>query len=125
MIPIRSNTSKGWSPASEGDGIYMDGRPTARHITRDGASVTVTATRGGVGVIESEDPVRIRRLSALEAWRLMGFTDEEYAKAKGTGAGETALFRMAGNSIVVPVLVSVFEGLLDGSTDGQRTLDGW
>lgn len=124
MIPIRSNNRAGWSPAEEGDGIHTRAPPYMRHITRGGASVTLT-TKSEAGVIESEDPVRIRRLSALEAWRLMGFTEEEYAKAKATGAGETALFRMAGNSIVVPVLVSVFGGLLDGSTDGQRTLDGW
>lgn len=47
MIPIRSNTARGWSPASEGDGIYTDAPPTARHITRDGASGTITTARGG------------------------------------------------------------------------------
>ncbi len=76
-------------------------------------------------MIEGESPVRIRYLSSREAWRLMGFTDAEYDRAKATGATEAQLYRMAGNSIVVPVLVSVFGGLLDGSTDGQRTLDGW
>lgn len=55
----------------------------------------------------------------------MGFSDAEYDRAASTGATEAQLYKMAGNSIVVPVLVSVFGAVIEGSTDGQTTLDGF
>ena len=56
--------------------------------------------------------VRIRRLTALECWRLMGFDDEDFYKAKNSGVSDTQLYKQAGNSIVVNVLAKIFENLL-------------
>lgn len=52
---------------------------------------------------------RIRKLTPLECFRLMGFTDEDFDKIKGIS--NTQLYKMAGNSIVVNVLEAIFKQL--------------
>jgi DNA (cytosine-5)-methyltransferase 1 len=54
---------------------------------------------------------RCRKLTPLECWRLMGFTDEDFAKAKAAGISDSQLYKQAGNSIVVPVLEGIFRNL--------------
>lgn len=53
---------------------------------------------------------RIRKLTPLECFRLMGFSDEEFNRIKGVS--NTQLYKMAGNSIVVNVLEGIFNNLL-------------
>ena len=52
--------------------------------------------------------MRIRKLTPLECWRLMGFTDEEFKRAADAGTSNSQLYKQAGNSIVVDVLVAIF-----------------
>lgn len=63
-------------------------------------------TVGGGGLepkVMEENNVRIRKLTPRECWRLMGFTDEDFEKAKQVNS-DTQLYKQAGNSIVVNVL---------------------
>ena len=55
--------------------------------------------------------MRIRKLTSKEAWRLMGFNDDDYNKAKRVCA-ETYLYHQAGNSIVVDVIYNVLKSFL-------------
>lgn len=57
------------------------------------------------------DNVRIRKLTPRECWRLMGFTDEDFDKAKEVNS-DTQLYKQAGNSIVVNVLEAIFKEML-------------
>lgn len=59
-----------------------------------------------------EENIKIRKLTPLECWRLMGFTDKDFEKAKETGNSNTQLYKQAGNSIVVNVLEKIFKNLL-------------
>ena len=59
------------------------------------------------------DGLRIRKLTPRECWRLMGFTDEEFEKASQVNSN-TQLYKQAGNSIVVNVLVNILNNLLKG-----------
>ena len=59
----------------------------------------------------TEQDYRVRKLTALECWRLMGFSDEDFKKAKESGVSNTQLYKQAGNSIVVPVLEGIFKSL--------------
>lgn len=58
------------------------------------------------------DGYRIRKLTAKEYWRLMGFTDIEFECAQISGVSNSQLYRQAGNSIVVDVLSAIFKELL-------------
>ena len=51
---------------------------------------------------------RIRRLTPLECWRLQGFTDKEFFKAQKVNS-DTQLYKQAGNTITVNVLVELFK----------------
>lgn len=55
---------------------------------------------------------RIRKLTPLECWRLMDFTDEEFYAAQLSGVSNSQLYKCAGNSIVVAVLQAIFKELL-------------
>lgn len=55
--------------------------------------------------------LRIRKLTPKECWRLMGFADEDFEKARQVNS-DTQLYKQAGNSIVVDVLVAIFRNLL-------------
>lgn len=54
---------------------------------------------------------RIRKLTPKECWRLMGFDDADFEKAKAAGMSNTQLYKQAGNSICVPVLTAIFRQL--------------
>lgn len=52
-----------------------------------------------------------RRLTMREAFLLMGFTEEEYAKASSLNFSYRKLNQLIGNSIVVNVLQAIFEAM--------------
>lgn len=56
--------------------------------------------------------LRIRKLTPLEYWRLMGFDDSDYQKVKASGMSNTQLYKQAGNSIVVNVAEALFKELV-------------
>lgn len=53
----------------------------------------------------------IRKLTPLECWRLMGFSDKDFHKAKNIGLSESKLYERAGRGIVVPMLEEIFKNL--------------
>ena len=62
-------------------------------------------------VIVGESGVRIRRLTPRECWRLQGFPDEYFDKAKAAGISDSQLFKMAGNAVTVNVARAIGERL--------------
>ena len=56
--------------------------------------------------------LKIRKLTPKECWRLMGFSDQDIEKVKAVGMSDTQLYKQAGNSIVVNVLIAIFEKML-------------
>lgn len=54
---------------------------------------------------------KIRALSPLETWRLMGFMDNDFKKAKEIGLSNSKLYERAGRGIAVPMLEEVFRNL--------------
>ena len=55
--------------------------------------------------------LRIRKLTSRECWSLMGFLKEDFDKASKV-CKEAQLYKQAGNSIVVNVLMAVFNQML-------------
>lgn len=55
----------------------------------------------------------VRRITPKEAWRLQGFSDEDFEKAAQVNSN-TQLYKQAGNSITVNVLESILNNLLRG-----------
>lgn len=57
---------------------------------------------GATGVINKQSG-ELRKLTPLECWRLMGFSDDDFRKAEQE-CSNAQLYKQAGNSIVVPVI---------------------
>lgn len=87
------------------DGIAFKGNKDRRgRVMKQGIGELLT--KSNVLVNKDED-LRIRKLTPLEYWRLMGFSDEDFNKAQKK-MSDTQLYKQAGNSIVVPVLEGIF-----------------
>lgn len=57
-----------------------------------------------------ENYLRVRKLTPKECWRLMGFDDEDFEKAEKVNSN-AQLYKQAGNSIIVNVLMAIFKQL--------------
>ena len=57
------------------------------------------------------DCLRIRKLTPKECWRLQGFDDSDVDLLTENNISNTQLYKMAGNSITVDVLVYIFANL--------------
>ena len=58
------------------------------------------------GVLESDESIRIRRLTPKECFRLQGFTDEQFDQAAAVNS-ETQLYKQAGNAVTVNVVEAI------------------
>lgn len=66
------------------------------------------------GIIEnSEENIRIRKLTPKECWRLMGFSDNDFNSAHTAGVSNSQLYKQAGNSIVTDVLLHIYNSIYD------------
>lgn len=83
-------------------------------LNPDGISTCIHTQSNNLLQKIKEPTLRIRKLTPLECWRLMGFDDEDFYKAQSVGISNTQLYKQAGNSIVVNVLEKIFNNLLKG-----------
>lgn len=60
------------------------------------------------------DGYRIRKLTPLECWRLQGFPDNVFRKAEQV-VSNSQLYKQAGNSVTVNVIVAIAEKLTDSN----------
>ena len=104
-IAIRQATKKGYIECEIGgvaDLSYPESKTRRGRVQENGQICpTITATETGVCRIES--PIRIRKLTPKECFRLMGFSDENFEAAEKM-VSNSQLYKQAGNSIVVDVL---------------------
>ena len=76
----------------------------------NGISPTLTAT-GENGAKKIITDFRIRKLTPRECFRLMGMRDDDIDKIQEAGISNTQQYKLAGNSIVVDVLETIFRNL--------------
>lgn len=104
-IAIRQATKKGYIECELGgvaDLSYPESKTRRGRVQENGQiRPTITATETGVCRIES--PIRIRKLTPKECFRLMGFSDGNFEAAEKM-VSNSQLYKQAGNSIVVDVL---------------------
>lgn len=82
--------------------IFNEVSPTIR-TSAGGGHLPSVCTTDKSKVQKIIDEYEIRTITPLEAWRLMGFSDEDFNKAKEIGISNTQLYKQAGNSIIVNV----------------------
>ena len=123
--------SRGRNPENPSDRTV--GAPTTQHLEANSQGIcnTLTTVQKDNYVCEPKNTMlfRIRKLTGLECWRLMGFSDECYYKAEKVVC-RTHLYEQAGNSIVtnclqrmlIQLLKSVeFEGLSNNEQKSESS----
>ena len=89
---------------------------------KSGVCPTIRAEKVCAGALETGIPqYRIRKLTPLECWRLMDFTDEDFEKAAQVNSN-TQLYKQAGNSIVRNVLLAIIGQMIPGKEDIYKTI---
>ncbi len=61
--------------------------------------------------------IRVRKLTPRDCMRHMGVSDADFDKMSADGISDTQLYRMAGNSIVIPVLEGIFTQMFRVDSD--------
>ena len=139
-IAVREATKQGYAVAEQGDSVNVTFPTSKTRRGRVGKQVAQTLQAGEVnqGVVIDDtqgydgvryykgiaptlrsnrsglktiDKLRIRKLTPLECWRLQGFTDEQFYKAKNSGVSKSQLYKQAGNSVSVPVVDAIVKCL--------------
>ena len=95
---IDKNNVKGTLYANASESFQRGIHPLSRTLKASTHDVSVT------------DGYRIRRLTPLECFRLMGVTGEDFYKAQAVNSN-SQLYKQAGNSIVVSVLEAIFRNM--------------
>lgn len=76
------------------EGNYMpSGHDASRIVNENGLAPTVKENHGTVTAVT--DNIRIRKLTPKECWRLMGFDDEDFEKARDVPMSNTQLYKQA------------------------------
>ncbi len=91
----------------------------------DGVSPCITTRMDNTRGCKISDGDRVRMLTPLECWRLMGFPDWAYERAKGAGTSAAQLYKQAGNAIAVPVLTAIFNAMYGDGWEPRRNLADW
>lgn len=125
-VAIPSNTKDGYVECQIG-GVIDISYPTSktrRGRVQDGGNTTPTLTCATENnLVRIENNYRIRKLTERECFRLMGVADTDSDKIRKV-VSKTQCYKLAGNSIVVDVLVAIFNQLFseNKTTDKQLKL---
>ena len=109
IVPALTKSS--WQENNFIVNINPSGKGMNGNVYNTDLSPTLTTNKGeGIKILQNND-YRIRKLTPLECWRLMGFRDMDYYAAKSVEISDAQLYKQAGNSIVVTVLEAIFRNL--------------
>ena len=109
-LKVRTANKQGYDVARDGDSVDLAYPNSTTRRGRVGHGVSKTLM--GADSMGTVDNYRIRKLTPKECWRLMGFDDDDFKKSERVNSN-TQLYKQAGNSIVVDVLMHILNNLLD------------
>ena len=115
-IIVPEATKKGYAIAEKGDSIdiaYINQNKRRARVDKERAHTITTSPQ--IGTLTDHG---VRKLTPRECWRLMGFTDSDFDKARAV-CSDTQLYKQAGNSIVVQVLEGILKKLVEMEGVGE------
>jgi DNA (cytosine-5)-methyltransferase 1 len=108
-VMVREATKQGFDIAYPGDSINYSVPTSKTRRGRVGEGIANTLDTGcQQGVLTDE--YRIRKLTPRECWRLQGFPDWAFDKAKEVNS-DSQLYKQAGNSVTVNVIYAIAKRL--------------
>ena len=82
----------------------------SRIVDKEHSAPTVMENHGTITATQTSD-LRIRKLTPKECFRLMGVKDEDYERV-AKNQSNASLYHLAGDSIVVDVLMAIFKEMI-------------
>ncbi|AIG27444.1 modification methylase HhaI [Brevibacillus laterosporus LMG 15441] len=83
-------------------------RQNGRRIKEPGEPMFTLTAQDRHGIYDGH---RVRKLTPREYWRLQGFPDEAFDKARAAGISDSQLYKQAGNSVTVNVIEEIAKSL--------------
>ena len=117
---IREATKQGYAVARCGDSVnlaFPDSWTRRGRVGKDCTGTLETSCNQGTPFAGCG---LIRRLTPRECWRLQGFTDEMFDRARAVNS-DNQLYRQAGNSVTIQVVYAVGRQILAA----QEALEQW
>lgn len=87
--------------------------------------LSLTIPTGNTPKVAESEHLRIRKLTPLECMRLMGFGKEDYKAMREINMSDMAIYHMAGDSIVVCVLIAIFYPLLFNDNNYKEIINNY
>ena len=120
MILVKNATKKGYLEAYEGDGINISNRMEYQRGNVQKDKIQTLTTSGGndrgvcVGTYQysKSNDLRIRKLTPLECFRLMGVKDEDYYKV-AKNQSNSSLYHLVGDSLVTFIICAILSTMID------------
>ncbi|MGF2138419.1 DNA (cytosine-5-)-methyltransferase [Enterococcus innesii] len=109
-ILIKEATAQGYAQALPGDSINISHPNSETRRGRVGKGIANTLLTGKEQAVVTEE-FQIRKLTPRECWRLQGFPDWAFDRAKEVNS-DSQLYKQAGNSVTVPVIHDIARRLV-------------
>ena len=114
----REGNKRGWTEIFDGDTVNIGFPNSKNRRGRVGNGIAKTLTTQRQEIIRMGN--EFRYLTSRDHFRLMGFSDDDWQTLHDARFGDVALYRFAGNSIVVDVLRPIFKELLGGDVNHRK-----
>ena len=107
-IKVRNGTKQGYQLAEVGDSVDLSYPSSLTRRARVGRGIAhnVSCSCQMGAVVWNGRAVKIRRLTPKECFRLQGFSDDLFEKAKAVNS-DAQLYKQAGNGVTVPVVYAI------------------
>lgn len=107
-IKVRNGTKQGYQLAEVGDSVDLSYPSSLTRRARVGRGIAhnLSCSCQMGAVVWNGRVVKIRRLTPKECFRLQGFSDDLFEKAKAVNS-DAQLYKQAGNGVTVPVVYAI------------------
>ena len=107
-IKVRNGTKQGFQLAEVGDSVDLSYPSSLTRRARVGRGIAhnLSCSCQMGAVVWNGRVVKIRRLTPKECFRLQGFSDDLFEKAKAVNS-DAQLYKQAGNGVTVPVVYAI------------------
>ena len=107
-IKVRNGTKQGYQLANIGDSVDLSYPSSLTRRARVGKGIAhnLSCNCQMGAVVWNGRVVKIRRLTPKECFRLQGFSDDLFEKAKAVNS-DAQLYKQAGNGVTVPVVYAI------------------
>lgn len=121
-IKVRNGTKQGYQLAEVGDSVDLSYPSSLTRRARVGRGIAhnLSCSCQMGAVVWNGRVVKIRKLTPKECFRLQGFSDDLFEKAKAVNS-DAQLYKQAGNGVTIPVVYAIGCAILSSKISSEIT----